>query len=64
MVVKNSKQNWNIGSTVKIGFLELRIIGVKSIVDGLPDIYELENLKGDKLYEFTPKLRENTPTLH
>lgn len=54
MVVKNSKQNWNIGSTVKIGFLELRIIGVKSIVDGLPDIYELENLKGDKLYEFTP----------
>ena len=54
MVVKNSKQNWNIGSTVKIGFLELRIIGVKSIVDGLPYIYELENLKGDKLYEFTP----------
>ena len=54
MVVKNSKQNWSIGSTVKIGFLELRIIGVKSIVDGLPDIYELENLKGDKLYEFTP----------
>ena len=54
MVVKNSKQNWNIGSTVKIGFLELRIIGVKSIVDGLPNIYELENLKGDKLYEFTP----------
>ena len=54
MVVKNSKQNWNIGSTVKIGFLDLRIIGVKSIVDGLPDIYELENLKGDKLYEFTP----------
>ena len=54
MVVNNSKQNWNNGSTVKIGFLELRIIGVKSIVDGLPDIYELENLKGDKLYEFTP----------
>ena len=54
MVVKNSKQNWNIGSTVKIGFLELRIICVKSIVDGLPDNYELENLKGDKLYEFTP----------
>jgi len=54
MGVKNSRQNWGIGEIVKVGFLKLRILGMKSIVDGLPDIYELENLKGDKRYEFTP----------
>jgi hypothetical protein len=54
MAIKNSVQNWSIGSIVNVGFLKLRILGVRSVVDGLPDIYTLENVKGTKNYEFTP----------
>jgi hypothetical protein len=54
MAVKNSTQNWSAGEIVKVGWLKLRILGMRSVVDGLPDIYTLENLKGDKTYEFTP----------
>lgn len=54
MAIKNSTQKWEIGETVKAGFLTLRVTGMRSVVDGLPDIYELENLRGDRKYEFTP----------
>ncbi len=50
----NSKQDWSIGAIVKVGFCTLRVTGMRSVVDGLPDIYSLESLKGDKQYEFIP----------
>lgn len=54
MAIKNSTQDWSIGAIVKVGFLSLRVMGMRSELDGLPDIYSLENLKRDKKYEFTP----------
>ena len=53
-MIRNTKQNWSIGSIVKVGFLSLRVTGARSEYDGLPDIYELENINGDKKYEFIP----------
>jgi hypothetical protein len=53
-MIKDSTQKWEVGETVKVGFMTLRVTGLRSIVDGLPDIYSLENLKGDRQYEFTP----------
>lgn len=54
MAITNSKQDWSVGKVVKIGFLSFRVLGVEAVKDGLPDIYSLENLKGDKQYEFIP----------
>ena len=53
-MVKRTRQNWSVGSVVKVGFLSLRILGVRAVVDGLPDIYTLESLDGSKQYEFIP----------
>jgi len=54
-MINNSKQNWEIGKTVKVGFLSLKITGIiLTPGDFRPDIYELENAKGDKRYNFTP----------
>ena len=53
-MITNTKQKWEIGQTIKVGFLTLKIIDIKSIKDGLPDIYILENLKGTKQYRFIP----------
>lgn len=49
-----SKQSWEIGNEVKVGFLKLRITGVRSEKDGLPDIYSLSSLDGKKKFEFIP----------
>jgi len=54
MAITKSKQDWSVGSTVKVGFLTLRVTGMRSVVDGKPDIYELVNANGDKTYDFTP----------
>ena len=53
-MVTRSKQTWDVGSTVKVGFLTLRITGIESIVDNLPDIYSLESLDSKRTYEFIP----------
>ena len=53
-MITNTKQDWSIGSTVKVGFLTLKVLSVRAEHDYLPDIYTLENLKGDKQYEFIP----------
>ena len=53
-MIQHSKQDWTIGSIVKVGFLKLRVTGVKAIKDGLPDIYSLTSLDGLKYYEFIP----------
>ena len=53
-MIKNSKQNWSVGSTVNVGFLRLRVVSAKAVVDCLPDIYTIESLNGERRYEFIP----------
>jgi uncharacterized small protein (DUF1192 family) len=54
-MISNSKQNWTVGSTVKVGFLQLKIVAaIPTPNDSLPDVYFLTNLAGDKLYQFVP----------
>ena len=54
-MVRNSKQNWEVGQTVKVGFLTLRITAkVPTPGDYAPDAYELVSLDGSKKYEFVP----------
>lgn len=54
MAITRSKQDWTIGKTVKVGFMTLKITGMRDEKDGLPDIYELVNEKNGKRYEFIP----------
>lgn len=53
-MIKNTKQNWEIGQVVKVGFLSLRIVSMRAEYDHLPDIYTLESLDSTKQYEFIP----------
>lgn len=54
-MIRNSKQNWTVGSTVKVGFLTLIVkAAIATPGDGLPDVYFLSNSAGTKLFEFTP----------
>lgn len=53
-MIKNTKQNWEVGQVVKVGFLSLRVTGSRAEYDYLPDIYELESLNGERKYEFIP----------
>jgi hypothetical protein len=54
MAIRNSRQQWVTGSIVKVGFLQLRVLGVQAVYDGKPDIYSLESLDGSRQYEFIP----------
>ena len=54
MAITKTQQNWTPGNTVKVGFLTLRVLDVNAVYDGLPDIYTLESLDGQKRYEFIP----------
>lgn len=45
---------WEIGSTVKVGFLTLRVLSARAEKDYMPDIYTLESLDGSRTYEFIP----------
>ena len=54
MPIINTRQSWQIGDRVNVGFMkDLLVTKIDSIVDGLPDIYTLESNTG-KLYQFTP----------
>lgn len=53
-MIRNSKQQWVIGNTVRVGFLSLRVKSMRAEYDGLPDIYTLESIDGSRLYEFIP----------
>ncbi len=49
-----SKQSWEVGNEVKVGFLKLTVLAkIATPGDYLPDKYLLESAKG-KRYEFTP----------
>ena len=54
-MVKNSKQNWQVGATVKVGFLSLVVkAAIATPGDYLPDAYILANQAGTQLYKFVP----------
>lgn len=48
------RQSWQTGAVVRVGFLTLRVLDVRAVKDGLPDIYTLESLDGTRRYEFIP----------
>ena len=54
MPISKTKQNWEVGQQVKVGFLSLRVTGlIPTPGDHKPDVYMLESAKG-KRYTFTP----------
>lgn len=54
-MIKNSKQNWQVGATVKVGFLSLVVkAAIATPGDYLPDAYILANQAGTQLYKFVP----------
>jgi hypothetical protein len=53
-MIKNSKQVWEVGSTVKVGFMTLKVLQkVATPGDWLPDAYILQSAKG-AMYKFVP----------
>lgn len=54
-MIINTHQNWSPGSTVKVGFLRLRVIcSIATPGNYRPDEYALESLDGRAFYRFTP----------
>lgn len=53
-MIQQSKQSWQVGEIVKVGFLSLRVTGVRAVKDSMPDIYTLRSLDGTRKYEFIP----------
>lgn len=54
-MIKTSKQAWEVGEMVKVGFLSLRVLAkVATPGDYKPDAYVLTNAKADKFYRFVP----------
>ena len=44
MAITNSKQSWQVGDRVNVGFMKnLLVTKIEAIYDGLPDIYTLES---------------------
>jgi hypothetical protein len=54
MAITRTTQDWSVGCTVKVGFLQLRVMGIRAVYDGMPDIYDMETLDGSKQYQFIP----------
>lgn len=49
-----AKQDWSVGRTVKVGFLQLEVLAkVATPGNWLPDQYALKNARGD-FYRFIP----------
>lgn len=54
-MITKTKQNWTAGQTVKVGFLQLRVIrAIPTPGDYAPDAYVLANLTSTQLYKFVP----------
>lgn len=55
MPVTSGKQKWQVGQTVKVGFLTLKVIKfIPTPRDGMPDEYQLTDASETKLYSFIP----------
>lgn len=54
-MIRKSKQVWQVGETVNVGFLRLRILAkVATPGNWLPDQYALTNADGSRFYRFVP----------
>ena len=54
-MITKTKQNWQVGATVKVGFLTLVVkAAVATPGDFAPDAYILANQAGTQLYKFVP----------
>lgn len=54
-MIKNSKQLWEVGETVKVGFMQLHVLAkIATPGDYMPDAYALTNKDGSKFYRFVP----------
>lgn len=54
-MITRSKQVWEVGEAVKVGFLTLIVKAkVKTPGDFMPDAYALTNIPGDRFYRFVP----------
>ena len=54
-MITKTKQNWQVGATVKVGFLTLIVkAAVATPGDFQPDAYILANQAGTQLYKFVP----------
>ena len=54
-MITKTKQNWQVGATVKVGFLTLVVkAAVATPGDFQPDAYILANQAGTQLYKFVP----------
>lgn len=56
-MIQNSKQAWEIGEVVKVGFMKLRVIEKEATPgDYMPDAYHLCGLgkNADRRYRFVP----------
>lgn len=54
-MITKTKQSWEVGATVKVGFLSLVVkAAVATPGDYLPDAYILANAAGTQLYKFVP----------
>lgn len=53
-MITNSKQNWEVGQIVKVGFMTLTVIAKEATPgDYMPDAYMLQSAKGLN-YRFVP----------
>lgn len=54
-MITKSTQTWEVGETVKVGFLSLRITAKEPTPgDFMPDAYLLTDKTGTKKYRFVP----------
>ena len=54
-MITNSKQVWQVGETVKVGFMSLRILArIPTPGDYAPDAYAMTNADGSRFYRFVP----------
>ena len=56
-MITKTKQDWQPGSTVKVGFMTLEVVDcIKTPGDFAPDQYRMWNPKNGKKYTFTPHM--------
>ena len=55
-MINQTKQSWEVGEVVKVGFLTLRVVAkVPTPGNWLPDQYALHSLNGEpRFYRFIP----------
>ena len=54
-MITRTRQKWSSGSTVRVGFLRLRVLAcIPTPGNYRPDEYALESLDGRTHYRFTP----------